>query len=54
MDKDSATNIFCDNESLVKNSTMLELVLNKKYDSIAYHYIRWNCAAGIVTVAWIS
>ena len=54
MDEGHATNILCDNESVVKNSTKLESVLNKKHNSIAYHYTRWNCAAGIVTVAWIS
>jgi len=54
MDKGHATNIFCDNESVVNNSTKLESVLNKKHNSIAYHYTRWNCAAGVVTVAWIS
>ena len=45
---------FCDNKSVVKNSTKLESVLNKKHNSIAYYYTRWNVAAGIVTIAWIS
>jgi hypothetical protein len=49
-----ATNIFCDNESVVKNSTKVESVLNKKHSSIAYHYIRWVVAAGIIMVAWIE
>jgi hypothetical protein len=35
-----ATNIFCDNESVVKNSTKVESVLNKKHSSIADHYVR--------------
>jgi hypothetical protein len=39
-----ATNIFCDNESVVRNS------LNKKHSSIAYHYVQWAVAAGIITV----
>jgi hypothetical protein len=47
------TNIFCDNESVVKNSTNVESVLNKKHSSVAYHYVRWTVAAGIITVAWI-
>jgi hypothetical protein len=46
-----ATNIFCDNESVMKNSTKVESVLNKKHSSIAYHYVRWAVAAGIIT-AW--
>ena len=35
MDEDHATHIFCDNESVVNNSTNLESVLNKKHNSIA-------------------
>ena len=54
MDEEHATNIYYDNESVVKNSTKLESVLNKKHNSIAYHYARWNVAAGIVTIAWFT
>jgi hypothetical protein len=46
--KDHATNIFCDNESVVKNSMKIESILNKKHSSVAYHYIRWAVAAGII------
>ena len=52
--KGEPAQILCDNESVVKNSTKLESVLNKKHNSIAYHYTRWNCAAGIIQVGWIS
>jgi len=31
------TSLFCDNESVVKNSTAMELTLKKCYSSIAYH-----------------
>ena len=51
---DEATNIFVYNESVVKNCTKVESVLNKKHNSIAYHYVRWCVAASIVTVAWIA
>jgi hypothetical protein len=51
--KDHATNVFCDNESVVKNLTKIESILNKKHSSVAYHYIRWAVAAGIISVAWI-
>jgi hypothetical protein len=50
--KDHVTNVFCDNESVVKNSTNVESVLNKKKSSIAYHYVRWVVAAGVITVTW--
>ena len=49
-----ATNVFCDNESVVKNSSNVESALNKKHNSIAYHYVRWNVAAGVIAVSWIS
>ena len=46
--------MFCDNESVVKNSSNVESALNKKHNSIAYHYVRWNVAAGVIAVSWIS
>lgn len=46
--------IYCDNESVVKNSTLIESTLNKKHASLAYHYVRWNVAAGIISLSWIS
>lgn len=48
------SHIFCDNESVVKNTTNVESVLNKKHNSIAYHYVRWSVAAGMITIAWIQ
>lgn len=48
------TRIFCDNESVVKNNAKVESTLNKKHSAIAYHYCRWNVAAGITTVGWIK
>ena len=48
------TNVFCDNESVVKNSSNVESTLNKKHNSIAYHYVRWNVAAGVIAVSWVS
>jgi hypothetical protein len=47
------TDILCDTESVVRNSSHIESVLNKKHSSIAYHYVRWAVAAGIIAVAWI-
>ena len=32
--------IFCDNQSVVKSSTILESILKKKHCSIAYHKVR--------------
>ena len=51
---DEPTNILCDNMSVVKNSTMVESTLNKKHNSIAYHYARWNVAAGAIQLSWVK
>ena len=40
--------MFCDNEGLVKNATLVESSLNKKHSAIAYHFVRWNVAAGAI------
>jgi hypothetical protein len=47
------TYVYCDNESVVRNTTNVESTLNKKHSSIAYHHCRWSVAAGIITIAHI-
>ena len=49
---DGPTNVFCDNESVFKNSTRPESTLKKKHNAIAYHRTREAQAAGIVRIAW--
>ena len=46
--------IYCDNESVVYNSNKVESTLDKKHNSLAYHYVRNAVAALVVTVAWIN
>jgi hypothetical protein len=48
------TSVFCDNESVVKNSTAPESMLKKRHNAIAYHRAREAQAAGIIQVAWES
>jgi hypothetical protein len=45
------TNVFCDNESVVKNSSKPESTLKKKHNAIAYHRVREAQAAKIIRVA---
>ena len=45
--------VLCDNESAVNNASRVESVLKKKHSSVAYNYIRWATAAGIIRVAWV-
>ena len=46
------TSVFCDNQSVVKNTTEPESVLKKQHNTIAYHHAREAQAAGIIRVAW--
>jgi hypothetical protein len=45
------TNVFCDNESVVKNASKPESTLKKKHNAIAYHRVREAQAADIIRVA---
>ena len=45
------TNVFCDNESIVKNSTNPESTLKKKHYAIAYRRVREAQAADIVRIS---
>jgi hypothetical protein len=54
MPKGEPSYIYCDNESVVKNTTNVESTLNKRHSSVAYHHCRWSVAAGIVTITHIS
>ena len=44
---DGPTNVLCDNESVVKNSSNVDSRLYKKHVSIACHAVRWAVAAGV-------
>ena len=44
------TNVFCDNQGVVKNASIPESTLGKKHNSINYHAICKAVAAGILRV----
>jgi hypothetical protein len=48
---DGSTSVFCDNEGVVKNTTVPESPLNKKHVAICYHRCREALAAGFVQLA---
>jgi hypothetical protein len=45
---DGPTNVFCDNQGVVYNSTSPESILAKKHNSICYHRVREAAAAGVI------
>ncbi len=45
------TNVYCDNQGVVKNTSIPKSTLNKKHNSINYHIVREAVAAGILQVA---
>ena len=48
---DGSTNIFCNNKSVVTNTTRPKSTLKKKHNAIAYHCMHEAQAMGIVRIA---
>jgi hypothetical protein len=48
---EGSANVFCDNKSVVTNSTTPTSQLKKKHNSIAYHRVREAVAAKIIRIA---
>jgi hypothetical protein len=44
-------NIYCDNISMVDNSSKSESTLKKKHNAIAYHKVRESIAQGRIRIA---
>jgi hypothetical protein len=51
---DGPTNVYCDNNSVVINSTKPESTLKKKHNAITYHRVREAIAAKTIRVAKID
>ena len=47
---DGSASIFCDNMSVVMNTTRPESTLKKKHNAIAYHRVCEAVAAGIIRI----
>ena len=50
---DGPTVILTDNESVFKNCSRFESMLNKKHNTVAYHVTRWAVAAKEALIGWI-
>jgi hypothetical protein len=42
--------VFCDNQGVVKNTSVPESVLTKKHNAVNYHAVREAAAAGVLEV----
>ncbi len=47
---DGPTNVFCDNEAVVKSTTCPESQLKKKHVAICYHRVREACASEMIRI----
>ena len=47
---DGPTDIMCDNQGVVKNTSLLQSTLGKKHNAVNYHVLREAAAAGILRV----
>ena len=45
------TNMFCDNEAVVRNSVMSETILKSEHVAICYHCVHEACALGMIQIA---
>ena len=45
--------VYCDNKSVVKKSSVLASALNKRHNAICYHRVREYQAAGTLRVGWV-
>ena len=45
--------VYCDNKSVVTNSSVPALVLNKRHNAICYHIVIAYQASGTFRVGWI-
>lgn len=48
----TASNVMCDNKSVVYNVTRVESVLKQKHLSVSYHKVRELCARGATRIAY--
>ena len=49
-----STKILFGNARVVNNSSILSYAVNKNYISIAYHFLRWHVALGVIKDSWVD
>ena len=51
---DGPVDVFCDIQSMTKNATLPQSVMNKSHNEIFYHRVRKAQAAEVIRVGWIQ
>ena len=46
--------VFCDNQSMTKNATLPQSVMNNRHNSICYNRVFQSQAAEVIRVGWIQ
>ena len=47
---DGPTDVYCDNQGVVKNTSIPESILSKKHNAVNYHIVREAVAADVMRV----
>ena len=51
---DSATSVYCDNQSVIKTAAVPASTLSKKHNSGCYHKVIESVVSGWISIAWIK
>ena len=51
---DVPADVFCENQSVTKNITLPQSVMNKRQNAICYHRFREEQASEVIIVGWIQ
>ena len=51
---DSATSVYCDNQSVIKTAAVPASTLSKKHNSGCYHKVIGSVVSGWISIAWIK
>ena len=51
---DGPADVFCENQSVTKNVTLPQLVLNKIHNAIFYHRVHEAQTAEVIRFGWIQ
>ena len=48
---EEAAYVYCNNQGVVKNTPKVESKIDKNHSAVAYHFVRYAVAKGMITIA---